>query len=193
MRKIPRIDLLFKTAIAFILVIPALIFIICVLFDIPAKPRAYDTRSFALDFKNAPEGTVSVELLDGDELLKDTYEEWQSVPCEGHYAAVSFALTTPEEYQKRHERFKIAYLDAEGNILGVTAPARFSYGGSKARVMTADGDRLTFCTGAPAEWQIVVLLAAIAAELLAGLTFMVLAAVSIAAAAAEKFAERRRI
>lgn len=191
--KIPRITLFFGTAIAFILVIPAVIFIICVLFDIPMRAPAFEKRCFALDFKNAPEGTARVELLDGNDLLKDVYEEWQTEPCEEYSAMVFFAVTTPEEYQELHGRFRAAYVGEDGNILGVTAPARYSYGSSKARVMTADGDRLTFCTGAPADWQMTVLYVAIAAEFLAGLVFLVFASVSIAGAAVEKLARRRRI
>ncbi|MDE7362822.1 MAG: hypothetical protein K2N38_12915 [Oscillospiraceae bacterium] len=185
MKKIPRIGLLFGLAVVFILVIPAVIFIICVLFDIPVRAPALEKHCLELEFKNAPEGTDRVMLI-----INGGGPE----PVDNHVidrTVLYFAEMTPEEYQERYGLFRAAYVDEDGNILGVTDYARYSYGSSKPRVLIADGGGLTFCTGAPADWQLTVLYIAIAAELLTGMALLVIVSMAIAEAAVEKLSERK--
>lgn len=191
MKSIPYTGIIYILAISLILVIPAAIFGLCSLFDFRLMHGVYDPMHLELSFENAPEGTVLMMPL-----IRSENGEYISISayCEdmGDGWLRLSGSETPEELQKRLGAFKAAYIDEDGDILGITENARMKYGCSEQRGLFADGGALTFSTGENADWQIAVLLAVF---LLEPLTIIILVVLIISAAinsVCEKINERKR-
>ncbi|MBD5129314.1 MAG: hypothetical protein HDT43_05265 [Ruminococcaceae bacterium] len=188
MKNIPYTGIVYILAISIILVIPAALFGLCSLFDFRLINGENDPMRLGLSFTNAPEGTVRIEPLvkseDGytsiSEYCEEIEDDWLKLSNE-----------TPEEIQKRRGRFKAAYIDENGNVLGITDAARMKYGCSKPRGLSADGDTLTFATGNAADWQIKLLLVVFLLEPLTIVGLAVMIILSAVNAVSEKIAERK--
>lgn len=152
MRKLPYMGMIFVLMIGVLLVIPAAIFGLCTLFDFRLRSGEIDPAHLTLSYENAPEGTVRIEPLirldsaDNGYIPTSQDSELALLNDNGyvslslHYAHcenggdwLRLPGETPEELQKRYGAFRAAYVDESGNVLGVTKPARYSYGSSKLR------------------------------------------------------------
>lgn len=184
MKKIPYMGIIYILAISIILVIPATLFGLCSLFDFHLIIGEDDPMALGLFFTNAPEGTVRIEPLvrseNGEYISISAYCE----EIEDDWLRLS-GNETPEEMQTRCGKFKAAYIDENGNVLGITDTARMKYGCSNPHGLSADGSTLTFTTGSVADWQMTLLCIAIAAELLTGMALLVIVSMAIAEAAVE--------
>lgn len=213
MKRLPYTGLIFLLLIGVILVIPAAFFGLCALFDIRLRTPPNDPHQFALMYENAPEGTVRIEPLihfndDQISILEVDQDSGLARLNDNGYVSLSLYYghcecspsevwftggVTPEELQKQLGAFGAAYVDENGNVLGVTAPARYVYGSSKPRALKADGDKLTFCTGEPAHWQMTAMLVVAAVELLACFALAVIAAMAVANAVVEAVSRHKRV
>lgn len=186
MRNIPYTGIIFILAVSIILVIPAAVFWLCALFDFRLMHGEYDPMSFALSFENAPEGTVKIEPL----VRSESGEYTAAFVEEYGENRVSFT-EPPEELLKRYGAFKAAYVDENGNVLGVTEAARMRYGNSTAPRLSANGDKLEYFTGDIADWQAAVLLVVFLLEPLAVAALIVMVVLAVINSAREAAAERR--
>lgn len=191
MKNIPYMGIIFILAISIILVIPAALFGLCSLFDFRFVSGENDPMGLGLSFTNAPEGTVRIEPL-----VRSENGEYISISAhceeiEDDWLRLS-GNETPEEMQTRRGRFKAAYIDENGNVLGITETARMKYGCSKPRGLSADGSTLTFTTGSVADWQISVLLIVFLLEPLAIFCLVVTIILAAINSISEKMAERKR-
>ena len=191
MKKLPYMGIIYILAISIILVIPAALFGLCSIFDFRLMNGENDPMSLGLSFTNAPEGTVRIEPLvrseNGEYISISAYCE----EIEDDWLRLS-GNETPEEIQKRRGRFKAAYIDENGNVLGITDTARMKYGCSKPRGLSADGDTLTFATGSSADWQITLLLIVFLLEPLTIVALIVMIILSAINSVSEKITERKR-
>lgn len=192
MKNIPYMGIIFILAISIILVIPAALFGLCSLFDIRLVSGENDPMSLGLSFTNAPEGTVRIEPL-----VRSENGEYVSISAyceelEDDWLRLS-GNETPEEMQTRRGRFKAAYIDENGNVLGITDTARMKYGCSKPRELSADGGTLTFTTGSFADWQISVLIIVFLLEPTAIFSLVVMIILTAINSVSEKMTERKRI
>lgn len=192
MKNIPYMGIIFILAISIILVIPAALFGLCSLFDFHLMSGENDPMGLGLSFTNAPEGTVRIEPL-----VRSENGEYVSVSAyceeiEDDWLRLS-GNETPEEMQTRRGRFKAAYIDENGNVLGITETARMKYGCSKPRGLSADGGTLTFTTGSVADWQISVLLIVFLLEQTAIFSLVVMIILAAINSVSEKMTERKRI
>ncbi len=172
------------------MVVPAAIFGLCSLFDFKPMSGENNPMALGLSFKNAPEGTVRIEPL-----VKSENGEYVSISayCEelgDTYMRLS-RDETPEELQKRLGAFKAAYIDENGNVLGITETARMKYGDSNPRELSADGNALTFTTGSIADWQMAVILIAFLLEPLAVFILIVMIILAIINSVSEKITESK--
>ena len=187
MRNIPYTGIVFILAVSIILVIPAALFGLCTLFDFRLMHGEYDPMSLALSFENAPEGTVKIEPLirsESGEYVSAFIEEYKD-------DRVSFT-EPPAELQKRYGAFKAAYVDENGNVLGVTEAARLRYGNSTAPRLSANGGKLEYFTGDIADWQTAVLLAVFLLEPLAVMSLIVIIVLAAINSVCRSAAERKK-
>lgn len=191
MRRIPYTGIIYILAISAILVIPAAVFGLCSLFDFTLMNGENNPMGLELSFKNAPEGTVRIEPL-----VKSGNGGYVSIaPYCGELGDTYLLLSgdeTPEELQKRLGAFKAAYVDENGNVLGITETARMKYGCSKPRGLSADGNALTFATGSSADWQIAVIFIVFLLEPLTLTALLIMAILAAVNCVSEKIAERKR-
>lgn len=187
MKNIPYTGIIFILVISIILVIPAAVFGLCTLFDFRLMHGEYDPMSLALSFENAPEGTVKLEPL----ILSESGEYAAAFIEEYKDDRVSFT-EPPAELQKRYGAFKAAYVDENGNVLGVTEAARLRYGNSTAPRLSANGDKLEYFTGDIADWQMAVLLIVFSLEPLAVVSLVVMIVLAVINSACEAAAERKK-
>ena len=187
MRSIPYTGIIFILTISIILVIPAALFGLCTLFDFRLMHGEYDPMSFALSFENAHEGTVKIEPL-----VRSESGEYTAAFIEAYGDdRVSFT-EPPKELMKRYGKFKAAYIDENGNVLGVTEAARIRYGNSELPRLAANGDKLEYFTGDIAEWQMTVLLIVSLLEPLAAAALIVIIVLAIINSVCETAAKKRR-
>ena len=192
MKNIPYMGIIYILAISIILVIPAALFGLCSLFDFHLMNGENDPMSLGLSFTNAPEGTVRIEPLvrseNGEYISISAYCE----EIEDDWLRLS-GNETPEEMQTHRGKFKAAYIDENGNVLGITETARMKYGCSKPHGLSADGSTLTFTTGSVADWQLAVLLIVFLLEPLTIFCLVVMIILAAINSISEKMAERKRI
>ena len=187
MRNIPYTGIILILAVSIILVIPAALFGLCTLFDFRLMHGEYDPMSLALSFENAPEGTVGIEPL-----VRSESGEYTAAFIE-EYGDDRVSFTEPTaELLKRYGAFKAAYIDENGNVLGVTEAARTRYGNSTAPLLAANGDTLEYFTGEIADWQMAVLLIAFLLEPLAVAALIVMIVLAVINSVCEAAAERKR-
>lgn len=191
MKNIPYTGIIYILAVSIILVIPAAIFGLCSLFDFRLMNGPNDPMALGFSFKNAPEGTVRIEPL-----VKSENGEYVSISAYCAELGDTYMRLsgdeTPEELQKRFGAFKAAYIDENGNVLGITETARMKYGDSNPRELSADGSALTFATGSIANWQMAVILIAFLLEPLAVFILIVMIILAIINSIYEKITERKR-
>lgn len=187
MRNIPYLGLFFILAISIILVIPAAIFGVCTLFDYNPVYGEYDPVLFELSFENAPEGAVGIEPL-----IRSDDGKYAAVVVEERGENWVRLNESPEELQKRCGAFKAAYVDENGNVLGVTGAARMRYGVSEAPRLAANSDKLEYFTGSVTGWQSVVLITVFSLEPLAIAALIAVIVLAVINSVCEAASERRR-
>lgn len=149
-----------------------------------------------LNLKNLPENTVHIGLLvkadDGSDDNVRLSEDSCEITFSQNGSAELAGGTNFSALREKYGALKAAYVDKNGNVLGVTETAEWSYNGGRRYALRADGGSLliTFPGRAPAEERA-------ALFILFGIEGMVVAAliVIIALAAVNRFletSERRR-
>lgn len=205
MKKIPYIKPIIILAVCVVLVLPASYFGLFVLFG-AGRTQCYPLTEFFTSYDNAPENTVGIEplikLAEDDESYLPTdmetkiarYSDDGYVSLSHHYAycdrdGTAYEIIPKDKYMnaamlmEQYGAFKAAYVDENGNILGVTKAARIHWGRDGTPRLKANGDRLAYFTGTMADWQdavLIVLLFSEPAAVLALAVFIVLSAVSAA-------------
>lgn len=205
MKKIPYIKPIIILAVCVVFALPALYFGLVELFE-AGKTQCYPLNEFFTSYENAPENAVGIEplikLAEDDENYIPTdsdteiarYSDDGYVSLSHHYAycdrdGTAYEIIPKDRYMnaaklmEQYGAFKAAYVDENGNVLGVTKAARIHWGNNGTPRLKANGDRLTYFTGTMSDWQNAVLIIVFLAEPAAVLTlavFIVLSAVTAA-------------
>lgn len=201
-KKIPFIKPIVILAVCVVLVIPALFNGLFILYGAGTIQCFFPLSQFMTSYENAPERTVRIEPL-----IKLSEDDENYIPADfdteiarfrdngyvsllHHYAycvydSETYAIVPKDKYRivtdliERYGAFKAAYVDENGNVLGVTKAARIHWGNNGTPRLMADGDRLAFYTGCMADWQNVILLIVFLAEPAAALTLIVFIVLAI--------------
>lgn len=100
-----------------------------------------------LSYVNAPENTAYIDLLvKPDDNFGGYVSLSELTGCEitvRKNGTAELALGTDfSALEKKYGGFKAAYVDENGNVLGMTETAEWGYNGGRSRMIYADGDSL---------------------------------------------------
>ncbi|MBD5383641.1 MAG: hypothetical protein HDR72_01410 [Ruminococcaceae bacterium] len=160
-------------------------------------------------YENAPEHTVRIEPLinlaaDDENYIPADLDTEIARFCDNGYVSLlhhyaycvydseTYAIIPKDKYRivtdliERYGAFKAAYVDENGNVLGVSKAARIHWGNNGTPRLKADGDSLAFYTGCMADWQNIILLAVFLAEPAAAVALIVFIVLAIVTAVKRK-------